>query len=238
MVYGTSLVSITWTAFAPYPSNVPKNYTVYKDESIIQFGSTDFGNWSRTIIVLIDPFTPLGVHNFTILVTNVYDMIIIHTVWVTVELFDTVAPIITSPGNMTFEELAQYWNNIPPEVIEYINRVPPETGVDKEFPFQQNFEEAMQLARQIEIEDCDKGADLLEAKFKAFWEIFVELNSARDRVTLASVFDGIALSKLPKEVTQEAIKVFSSLRKRISDSLGGLRNLKSQDRVKRTPVDV
>ncbi|MHA2250133.1 MAG: NosD domain-containing protein [Candidatus Kariarchaeaceae archaeon] len=100
--YGSSGYLLTWQFKIGLPGNYPSNYTVFKNNTIIQFGSVSDGNWTSSVILSLEGMSA-GLYNYTIMVFNDLGKKAIDIVWITVTP-DLVTPSIDSPMNITFEE--------------------------------------------------------------------------------------------------------------------------------------
>jgi hypothetical protein len=94
--FGDSGYSILWSVSDPSP----RNYTVYQNGTIIQEGA-----WTSSVLVSLEGID-LGIHNFTCVVSNIYDLKVSDEVWIIVgpATPDTTPPSISSPADITFEE--------------------------------------------------------------------------------------------------------------------------------------
>jgi hypothetical protein len=94
--YGDSGYSILWSVSDPSPAN----YTVYQNGTIFNEGT-----WTTSVLVSLEGIEE-GIHNFTCVVRNIYELKASDEVWIVVQPAtpDMTPPIISSPANITFEE--------------------------------------------------------------------------------------------------------------------------------------
>ncbi|MHA2252702.1 MAG: DNRLRE domain-containing protein [Candidatus Kariarchaeaceae archaeon] len=102
ITHGAIGYSLIWQISIEFPGNFPANYTVFRNNTVIQFGSVLDGNWSLPVFLALNGLDP-GLYNYSILVFNDIGKYETDTVWITV-IPDLIPPSIDSPPDITFEE--------------------------------------------------------------------------------------------------------------------------------------